>query len=278
MADAINLAMLGGGQMGEAIISGLIAKGAFSPESIIVSEPLEKKRAEIAERFGVRVTHDNAKAAEGADIVFLAVKPQILQTVLSSINGRIKKEAALLSIVAGAGIETLAVGSAHKNVVRIMSNTPAKIGKGISVWACSSGFPEAKLGIVKAILDAMGDEIRVNDEGSLDQVTALSGSGPAFVFLFIEALIDAGVAIGLSRDMASKLATLTVLGSAEYMIKSGEHPAVLRNQVTSPGGTTAAGLYCLERGGLRQTTSDAVWAAYERARELGKNAQAHKPN
>lgn len=278
MAETAKLAMLGGGQMGEAIISGLIAKGTFKPEAIVVSEPVEKKRNELAERFGVRVTGDNAQAAEGADIVFLAVKPQTLASALSSVNGRIKKDAALVSIVAGASIETLASGSAHKSVARIMPNTPARIGKGVSVWTCSPGFPEQKIAVVESILQAMGESIRVGDESSLDQVTALSGSGPAYVFLFIEALIDAGVAIGLPRDMAQKLATLTVSGSAEYMIKSGEHPAALRNQVTSPGGTTAAGLYCLEREGLRKAASDAVFAAYERAKELGKGVAAHKPD
>ena len=278
MAETLRLAMLGGGQMGEAIISGLIAKGTFSPGSIVVSEPVEKKREDIAQRFGVKVTGDNAQAAEGADLVFLAMKPQTLQSALSSINGRIKKDAALVSIVAGASIETLASGSAHKNVVRIMPNTPARIGRGVSVWTCSPGFPESKLSIVKSILDAMGEEIRVHDESSLDQVTALSGSGPAYVFLFIEALIDAGVAIGLPRDMAHKLASLTVSGSAEYLIKSGEHPAILKNQVTSPGGTTAAGLYCLERENLRAAVADAVFAAYERSRELGKGVAAHKPD
>lgn len=270
MAQGMKLAMLGGGQMGEAILAGLLGRKTYEAASICVAEPVERRRNELAERYLVKVAEDNALAVRGAGIVILAVKPQAVAQALAAVKGKLEPEAIIFSIVAGSGIEAIASGAGHSIVVRAMPNTPARIGKGITAWKSSASFPEERLPVVKEILDAMGEEVRVKDEAALDMATALSGSGPAYVFLFMEALIDAGVEIGLPRDMAHRLVAGTLLGASELLEREGAHPALLRAQVTSPGGTTAAGLYRLERGGLRTAVADAVRAAFERARELGK--------
>jgi pyrroline-5-carboxylate reductase len=277
MADGTRLAMIGAGQMGEAIISGVVAGKSFDPESITAAEPVEKKRLELAERFGIKTVADNAQAVAGADIVILAVKPQVLQAALAPVKGRIRADAVLLSIVAGATLETLERLSGHAKIVRAMPNTPARVGKGVTAWISSAAFSEDKAGLVQRLLASIGADIRLKDEEMLDMVTAVSGSGPAYVFLFIEAMIDSAVHIGLPRDIATELVARTVAGSAEMMERFGAHPAVLRNQVTSPGGTTAAGLFCLERGGMRDALSQAVWAAYERSRDLAQGAPGRKP-
>ncbi len=277
MLDKKRLGLIGAGQMGEAIISGLIAHKTLSAAQIVASEPDEKKRGELAQRYGIKTVFDNAQAVQDADIVILAVKPQTMISALASVKGKLKPSAILVSIIAGVRLETLEAASGHASVIRVMPNTPARIGKGISMWISSKSFPEESIDAVQTLLASMGQEIRVKDESALDMATAISGSGPAYVFLFMEAMIDAGVHIGLTRDIATKLVAHTVAGSAEFMIQSGEHPALLRNQVTSPAGTTAAALCCLEGAGMRDALSEAVWAAFERARELSRGESGSRP-
>ena len=214
-------------------------------------------------------TTSNRKAAEGGDVVVLAVKPQNLAEVLSELRGTLRSTQVALSIVAGAPMSAIMEGLDHPLVVRAMPNTPAQIGEGMTLWTSSPGLDGQKLQAAEAVLGIMGLNIHVNNEKYLDMATAVSASGPAYVFLFIESLIDAGVYLGLPRELAQTLALQTVLGSAKLAKESGKHPAELRDMVTSPGGTTAEALLALEQGGFRATIRNAVIAAYEKSLELG---------
>jgi pyrroline-5-carboxylate reductase len=217
----------------------------------------------------VKWTTANTEAISDADIVVLSVKPQRLGKVLQELQGRVRDGALVLSIVAGARMDAIADGLGHTSVVRSMPNTPAQIGMGMTVWTASQQTTEEQRENARSILAALGEEVFVEDESYLDMSTALSGTGPGYVFLFMEALIDAGVHLGFPRRIATQLVTQTVLGSAMFARESDAHPAELRNMVTSPGGTTAEALYQLEKGGLRTVMSRAVWAAYQRSRALG---------
>ena len=218
--------------------------------------------------FYILATTSNAEAAEQGDIVVLAVKPQNLVEVLSQLKGELKPDQSVLSIVAGTRMSTLVDGLSHASVIRVMPNTPAQIGEGMTLWT-SSNINEETLELTRSVLATMGEEIYVTDEKYLDMATALSASGPAYVFLFIESLIDAGVYVGLPRDMARTLALQTVLGSTKLVKETGKHPAELKDMVTSPGGTTVEGLLALEEGDLRGTIINAVIAAYGKSQELG---------
>jgi len=264
-----SITFIGGGIMAEAFIRGLIAKGLATPQQIMVGDPLQERRAHLSERLGVETCHSNVEAIAGAGIVVLAIKPQVLGQVLEEIADAIDRDVLLLTIVAGAGIDTLRSSLGTRAVVRIMPNAPGQIGEGISVWTATSEVSPPQLEQVQEIVCALGEGVYVDDEKYLDMATALSGSGPAFVFVFIEALIDAGVHMGFSRAVAEKLVLQTVRGSAIFAQETGLHPAILRNMVTSPGGTTAAGLFELDKGGFRAVVSRAIWAAYEKARQLG---------
>jgi pyrroline-5-carboxylate reductase len=277
MGENKTIALLGPGAMGEAIIIGLLDKGITTPEKIRASTPETDRIEEITKRYGVLGFYDNVQAVEGADLVILAVKPQKLYKVLEGIKNRIPEEAVVLSIIAGATIDTISSGLNHDSVVRAMPNTPAQIGQGITVWTASHSVTDDQLKLAGQVLTAMGQEIHVEEEIYLDMATALSGSGPAYVFLFMEALIDAGVHMGFPRRTAEQLVTQTILGSVSYYQKNGLHPAQLRNQVTSPGGTSAEALYYLEKAGIRTAISRAVWAAYERSLELGKGLNSKPP-
>lgn len=267
----LNIAFLGGGVMGEAIIKSLLRSGAVLPQKIILSEPNADRRALVSDRYHVHGCTDNADAARNADIVVLSVKPQVMEKVLAELRGVLKPSALVLSIAAGISIDTMQNGlGGHAAIVRVMPNTPAQIGQGISVWTCTDGATDAQREQAIAILKAMGEEVFVEDEHYLDMATALSGSGPAYIFLLMEALVDAGVHMGFPRATAERLVMQTIKGSTEFAIASKLHPAQLRNQVTSPGGTTAAALYELEKGGIRTVIAQAVWAAYERSIALGK--------
>jgi pyrroline-5-carboxylate reductase len=222
---------------------------------------------------------DNASAARQAGVVVLSVKPQKLDAVLAGLRGQIQPPALVLSIVAGASIDKISTALGHDRVVRSMPNTPAQISQGITVWTASPGVNEAQYEITRQILGALGQEILVEEENYLDMATALSGTGPAYVFLFMEAMVDAGVHLGFPRRIAEQLVAQTVRGSVDYYTKRDDpvHLARLRNEVTSPGGTSAAALYYLEKAGFRTAISRAIWAAYERSQELGKGGKSHVP-
>ncbi len=273
MLNNANLAFVGSGTMAEAMMKGILNRKLVSSERIIASGPRAERGQQLEQRYGVQWTTDNTEAVEGADVVVLCVKPQVIPRVLPELRGHIKPTALVLSIAAGVAIATLREGLDHDAVARSMPNTPAQVGSGMTVWTVSPETTEEQLAQAKAILGALGEEILVGDETYLDMATALSGTGPAYVFLFMEALIDAGVHLGFSRRIAQQLVEQTVLGAALFAKQSEKHPAELRNMVTSPGGTSAEALYQLEKGGLRTVLSRGVWAAYQRSRSLGGTSQ-----
>jgi len=265
-----SVAFIGGGVMGEAILKSLLGKGLAKPADISVAEPVESRRKVLEKIYQVRTVEAPHKAAAGAQTVVLSIKPQNLPEVMDDLKGTLNPEQLVLSIIAGATIKTMTEGLGHEAVIRVMPNTPAQIGEGISVWTATEAVSKEQQAAAKELLAALGQEVQVDHEHYLDMATALSGSGPAYVFLFIEALIDAGVHIGMPREMAERLALQTVLGSARFAQASGQHPAQLRNMVTSPGGTTAEALLELESGAFRATIIRAVEAAYEKSRALGR--------
>jgi pyrroline-5-carboxylate reductase len=266
----MKIAFIGGGMMGEAMISGLIRQSSAEPEAITVSDVDEGRLTILAERHGIQAIAENRQAIRGKDVVVLAVKPQVLSEVTDDLQGEILPDQLVVSIIAGARIETLSQQLGHNSIVRVMPNTPAQIGEGISVWTATGAVNSEQKGVTRTILSSLGKEIYVAEEKYIDMATAVSGSGPAYIFLMIEALVDAAVHIGMPRMMASQLVLQTVLGSARIAEVSGKHPAELRNMVTSPGGTTAAGLQRLEEAGLRAALAQAVIAAHEKAKALGK--------
>jgi len=272
-----NVAFIGSGIMGEAIIRGLLTRNLVDPKQIYAADPLQSRLEDLQERYGIHVTTSNAEAAEKGQVVVLSTKPQNLGEVMPGIRGHMRRQDLLLSILAGTPIRKLSDGVAHASVVRAMPNTPAQIGQGMTVWTATPEVTEEQLGQAQAILGALGQELFVNDESYLDMATALSGTGPAYIFMFMESLIDAGVHLGFSRRVAEQLVFQTMRGSLEYAAQSGKHVAELRNQVTSPGGTSAAALYQMEKGGLRTVISRAIWAAYQRSVELGQGEKVKGP-
>jgi pyrroline-5-carboxylate reductase len=268
--DTLKIAFIGGGAMGEAILSAVLNRSLSTPQAIRVSDAKEERRQHLKQTYGVSVTGSNRDAATKGDIIILAIKPQNLPEVMPELNGQIKTGQLVLSIIAGARIDTLCKGIDHQQVVRVMPNTPAQIGEGISVWTATSEVTEAQKEQARAILGTMGREIFMADEGYLDIATAVSGSGPAYFFLFVECLIEAAVRIGLTEDTAQELVLQTMLGSGQLLKKSGKPPAELRRMVTSPGGTTAAALKQFEDGNFKELVVKAVDAAYQRSKELGK--------
>lgn len=276
--QATTIAFIGSGVMAESMIQGLLGKGLVTPEQIMVSDPRGDRVEELSKRYGLRGTQDNNAAAEAADILVLSIKPQVLADVMPEVRRGAHSSKLVLSIIAGARIKTIADGVANASVVRAMPNTPAQIGQGITVWTATPEVLAPQRAQAEALLGALGDQIYVDDERYLDMATALSGTGPAYVFLFMEALIDAGVHMGFSRRDAERLVLQTMRGSIEYAEQSGLHPAQLRNQVTSPGGTSAEAIYHLEKGGLRTVISRAVWAAYQRSVMLGGGATVRNPD
>jgi pyrroline-5-carboxylate reductase len=266
----MKLSFIGGGKMAEAIVHGVLAGKLAAPGDISVGEPIAERRAFLSSEFGVLPMADNLEAVDGADLVVLAVKPQDLGGVLGQLNGSLQPQQAALSIVAGARMSTLSGGLNHGAVVRVMPNTPAQVGSGMSMWTCSPGVGEAQREMTRSVLSSVGEEIYVSDEKYMDMATALSASGPAYVFLFIEALIDAGVYVGMPRDMARTLALQTVFGSTRLVMETGQHPAELKDMVVSPGGTTAEALRILEEQGVPAAIVAAVDAAYKKSVQLGQ--------
>jgi len=240
---------------------------------VVASDVVAPRLAWLREKYGIATAQDNRQAAQGADMVVLAIKPQNLPEVMADLRGWLGPQQMVLSIVAGASLGTLAQGLRHPLVVRAMPNTPAQIGAGMSVWTATKEVAPEQREAAQALLAALGKEIWVEDEKYIDMATAVSASGPAYVFLFMEALIDGAVHIGMPRDMAKLLVLQTVLGSARFAQETGRHPAELRNSVTSPGGTTAEALLQLEEGALRALVTHAIIAAYEKAHALEEASQ-----
>jgi pyrroline-5-carboxylate reductase len=280
MLKELTIAFIGPGVMAEAMISGLLKKELIPAKNILASGPELDRNEYLESKFGIHTLNENGQAAEKADVVILSVKPQRIVKVLEGMHGSIKKNALVLSIVAGTSIGKIARLLDHDIIVRAMPNTPAQIGEGITVWTCSPNVSEDQREIARAILNAFGTEIFEEEEDYLDKATALSGTGPAYVYLFMEAMVDAGVHMGFSRRTAERLVIETLRGSVDYYDNGSEdsrHLARLRNQVTSPGGTSAEALYYLEKAGFRTAISRAIWAAYNRSKELGQDAESHPP-
>jgi pyrroline-5-carboxylate reductase len=269
----LTLAFIGSGTMAEAMIQALLRAGEVTPEQIIASGPRPERGEKLRDRHGVSVATDNVATASEADIVILSVKPQVLPLVLAELRGHIRPTALVLSIVAGMPMAVIRAGLDHAAVVRTMPNTPAQIGEGMTVWTAASAVSEPQRAQARAILRTMGPEMHVTHEDALNMATAVSGTGPTYVFLLMEALVDAAVHLGFSRRQARLLVIQTVLGSARFAQESDLHLAQLRNQVTSPGGTSAEAIYQLEKGGLRTILSKAIWAAYRKSRLLGERVQ-----
>ncbi len=262
------LAFVGVGVMAEMMIGGLLERQLTTPEAIQASHPRPKRAEELGQRYGIQCLISNRDATQGADIVILCVKPQRLGHLMTELSGAILPHQLLVSIVTGATTETLATRLDHPAVVRVMPNTPAQIGHGMSVWTTTPAVTEDQRNQVRAMLGALGKEMWFEEERFIDMATAISGTGPAYVFLVMEALIDAAVHLGFSRLDARELVTQTMLGSVLLVRDSPKHPAELRNMVTSPNGTTAEALYELEKGALRTILSKAVYAAYQKTAVL----------
>jgi pyrroline-5-carboxylate reductase len=271
------IAFIGPGAMAEAMFSGLIRQNLASPEHLLVSGPRIERGEQLHEKYGVLPFTDNAAAAKLADVVVLSVKPQRLTGVMENLKGSLHPEALVLSIIAGATLKKIGKGLSHSPIVRSMPNTPAQIGEGITVWTASASVTAEQKETASAILGALGQEVFVEDEHYLDMATALSGTGPAYVFMFMEAMIDAGVHMGFPRRISEQLVVQTIRGSVDFYKTNDVHVAALRNQVTSPGGTSAEALYYLEKAGFRTAISRAIWAAYQRSLELGKEQPVHIP-
>ncbi len=264
------IGFVGAGAMGEALIKGLCESArVVEARRVIASDPRAAQTEALARRYGIRTTADNREVARESDVVVLAVKPQTMADALAGIAGHLREGALVISIAAGVPIAAIEAKLGRgARVVRVMPNTPALVGAGATGLAAGTSATEDDVALARRIFDAVGMTV-VLEETALDAVTGLSGSGPAYVFLIIEALSDAGVKVGLARQDAQALAAQTVLGAAKLLIDTGEHPGRLKDMVCSPGGTAIAGLHTLEAGGLRTTLMNAVEAATRRSRELG---------
>ncbi|OGO13952.1 MAG: pyrroline-5-carboxylate reductase [Chloroflexi bacterium RBG_13_68_17] len=270
MLSQQRIVFVGPGVMGEAIVVGLLARAGVPPDRIRMAGPRPERLEELAARHHVATTTDNRAAVADADIVVISVKPQSLGPVLAQLHGAIPAGAMVLSIVAGARLSDISGHLEHPAIARAMPNTPAQIGEGITVWTVTAGVSEVQKALAREVLASLGKEVFAEDEEYLDMATALSGTGPAYVFLFMEAMVDAGVHLGFPRRIAEELVVQTVRGSVAFYEHSPSHLARLRNQVTSPAGTTAAALYYLDKAGFRPAISRAIWAAYERSVQLGR--------
>lgn len=267
LADA-RIAFVGAGVMAEAMIAGLLKNALIPAPHIVASHPRADRRDRLAARFGIRTTESNRDAAESADLVLLTIKPQVLHSVMRQLAGSLRPDQVAVSVIAGAPIDLLVQGLEHQAVARVMPNTPAQVGQGMSVWSTTAGVGDGQRRRVQAVLRALGEELWVDEEKYVDMATALSGTGPTYVFLMMEALIDAGVHMGFPRRIAEQIVLQTVAGSVAFARDSGKHMAELRNMVTSPGGTSAEAIYQMEKGGLRTVLSRAVYAAYQRTQVL----------
>ncbi len=260
--------------MAEAIIAGLLRGRLVEPDHIVASHPRAERREQLAAVHGIRVVAGNVEAVRDADIVILALKPQMLARVGKEIAPALREGQLVLSVIAGATTTALAGILGLRQVVRSMPNTPAQLGRGITVWYATPDTTDEQRAQARTLLSALGSQLEVDDEKFVAMATAVSGTGPTYVFLVMEALIDAAVHLGFPRHIAHDLVIETLEGSTFFAKQSAAHPAVLRNMVTSPGGTSAAALHELESGRLRTVLSEAVWAAFRRTVELGDQLEA----
>lgn len=263
------IATVGSGVMAEAMIAGLLRGKLVEPAQVVASHPRLERREHLAREYGIRTVADNIEAVEGADVILFGIKPQMLARVGREIGPHLRRGQLVLSVLAGATTTALTGILGHDQVVRSMPNTPARLGKGMTVWYATPETTEEQRAQAAALLGSLGAQLEVDDEKMVAMATAVSGTGPTYVFLFMEALIDAAVHLGFPRHMAHDLVIETLEGSTLFAKQSGMHPAELRNMVTSPGGTSAAALHELESGRLRTVLSEAVWAAFRRTVELG---------
>jgi pyrroline-5-carboxylate reductase len=268
------IATVGSGVMAEAMIAGLLRGALVKPERVVASHPRAERREALEREYGIRTVADNLDAVRDADVVVLGIKPQMLNKVGREIGPHLRRGQLVLSVLAGATTTALTRILGHDQVVRSMPNTPARLGKGVTVWYATPETTEAQRAQAAALLGALGLQLEVDDEKMVAMATAVSGTGPTYVFLVMEALIDAAVHLGFPRHVAHDLVIETLEGSTLFAKQSGMHPAELRNMVTSPGGTSAAALHELESGRLRTVLSEAVWAAYRRTVELGDQLES----
>jgi pyrroline-5-carboxylate reductase len=269
MLKDTKICFIGAGAMATAMIAGLYKKELVQSENITASDPYPGQLEKLNERYHINTTQDNVEAVKDQNIIILAVKPQNLAELGEQLQGRVPARAVVISIIAGATIGKISQTLHHYRVVRVMPNTPARVGKGMSVWTATEDVDDTQRQQTQAILAALGEELFVDKEHYMDMATALSGTGPAYVFMFMEAMIDAGVHMGFPRRVAEQLVFQTIDGSVAFARDSGRHAAELRNMVTSPGGTTADALYQMEKGGFRTVLSKAIFAAYKKSRLLG---------
>ena len=263
------IATVGSGVMAEAMIVGLLRGNLVTPGQVVASHPRADRRAALETTHGIRAVASNVEAVNQADVIILAVKPQMLARVGREIGPHLRRGQVVISVLAGPTTNALTATLGHDQVVRAMPNTPARIGNGMTVWFATPATTAEQRAQAKTLLGALGAELEVEDEKWVAMATAVSGTGPAYVFLVMEALIDAAVHLGFPRHIAHDLVIETLEGSTRFAKQSGDHPAVLRNMVTSPAGTSAAALHELESGRLRTVLSEAVWAAFRRTVELG---------
>ena len=266
----LHLSFIGAGAMGEAMIGGLLSRHQLEPKYITASDRHPERLRQMRDAFHIHTTPNNVAAAKKGQVVILAVKPQVLPAVFRELRGAVRKNALVVSIVAGTTIDSIATGLRHRAIVRTMPNTPAQVGEGMTVWAATPEVSDAQRAQATAIVAALGHQLYAEDEKFLDMATAISGSGPAYVFLMMEALMDAAVHLGFSRADSRELVVQTIRGTAIFAERSSAHPAEMRNMVTSPGGTSADALYQLEKGAFRTVLSKAVLAAYQRSVALGQ--------
>jgi pyrroline-5-carboxylate reductase len=267
----VTIAFVGSGVMGEAMLAGLLTQRLVEPSQIVASHPRADRREQLAGRYGIGTAESNLDATLNADLVVLTIKPQVLAPIMRQLKGGLREDQVVISILAGTTFAKLRGGLEHDALVRVMPNTPAQIGQGMLVWTSTPAVTPERMAQVKSLLGALGKELWVETEKYVDMATALSGTGPTYVFLMMEALIDAGVHMGFPRRIAEEIVLQTVSGSVEFARDSGKHMAELRNMVTSPGGTSAEAIYQMEKGSLRTIYSKAVYAAYQRTQELAKN-------
>ena len=272
--DGTTIATVGSGVMAEAMIAGLLRGELVSPDQIVASHPRPERRDHLRAEYGIRVVGDNVEAVDGANVVLLGIKPQMLGRVGREIGPSLTRGQVVLSVLAGATSAALTGTLGHDQVIRAMPNTPARLGKGVTVWYATPATTPDQREQAAALLGALGTQIEVDDEKMVAMATAVSGTGPTYVFLVMEALIDAAVHLGFPRHVAHDLVVETLEGSTLFAKQSAMHPAELRNMVTSPGGTSAAALHELESGRLRTVLSEAVWAAFRRTVELGDQLEA----
>jgi pyrroline-5-carboxylate reductase len=264
------IATVGTGVMAESMIAGLLKGEQLGPEQIIASHPRAERRDALRRDYGIQAIESNPEAVARADVIVLAIKPQMLTKVGPEIAPALVDGKLVISVIAGATTRALGNVLQHGQLVRSMPNTPAQLGRGVTVWYATPEVTQEQRKQTSTLLGSLGHELSVDDEKLVAMATAVSGTGPTYVFLVMEALIDAAVHLGFPRHIAHDLVIETLEGSTLFAKASGLHPAQLRNMVTSPGGTSAAALHELESGRLRTVLSEAVWAAFRRTDELGK--------